>query len=219
MAENKTKRLFIAMPFRNTYDPVLKLIKDAAAVLGIETVQIGEEPFVGSIIGQIRTQIEASDLMVAIVTEENGNVYYEIGLAHCQRKPVLLLTSDPNSLKFDLKDHRALVYDPAKPEGIRDDLIRTLKAAIEITSDPHAFLAAAFQGSALPGEAADDAGFRKAIDMITAAAGLQKPVKLKAANVDPKTRELTMEVEDFFKVRVGAVIDVNGILLRLKTYD
>src|ERR1700690_2916731 len=135
MNESKTKRLFIAMPFRDQYDPVLNLIKDAAGLLGMKPVQIGEEPFSGSIISQIRTQIEAADVMVAILTEENGYVYYEIGLAHCQRKPVLLLTSDPKSLKFDLRDHRALVYDPAKPECIRDDLISNLRAAGAFQTD------------------------------------------------------------------------------------
>ena len=64
--------------------------------------------------------------MVAIVTEENGNVYYEIGLAYCQNIPVVLLTSDARSLKFDLRDHRAIIYDDLNPEVVFEHLLETL---------------------------------------------------------------------------------------------
>ena len=99
------RTVFVAMPFTARYDPVLETIKDAAALLGLRVVQVGEEPFAGSIVSHIRSSIEGADLMAAVVTEENGNVYYEIGLAHCQRKPVVLLTDDPKSLKFDLREN------------------------------------------------------------------------------------------------------------------
>src|SRR4051812_2065753 len=100
MPSGHRPRLFVAMPFKRVYDPVLEIIKDSAHHLGMDIIQVGDESFTGSIISVIRSEIENADVMTAIVTEENGNVYYEIGLAHCQQKPVVLLTSDPQSMKF-----------------------------------------------------------------------------------------------------------------------
>src|SRR5262245_27268863 len=136
--------MFVAMPFKHQFDPVLDVIKDVGHLLGTQTNYLDEQPTTGSILGHLRSQIAGSDLMVAVVSEENGNVYYEIGLAHCQKKPVVLLTSDPSSLKFDLRDHRAIVYDPKDPGRIRDELVRTIKAALDRTSDPDRFIESAF---------------------------------------------------------------------------
>jgi hypothetical protein len=122
MATADRKSLFVAMPFKPEYESVLETIREAADLLGMETVQIGDESFTGSIASQIRSAIEAAEVMTAIVTEDNGNVYYEIGLAHCQEKPVVLLTSNPDTIKFDLRDHRAIVYDPRRPRAIRDEI-------------------------------------------------------------------------------------------------
>ncbi len=141
MAQN----IFVAMPFKHSFDPVLDLIKDAANLLNAQAARLDEEPISGSIVSHIRSQIEQSDLMVAVVSEENGNVYYEIGLAHCQKKPVVLLTADPTTLKFDLRDHRAIVYDAQSPKTVRDELVRTIKAALDGPSEPALFIESAFQ--------------------------------------------------------------------------
>ena len=95
-----------------------------------------QDAFAGSIISYIRESIQSAQYMVAVATEENGNVYYEIGLAHCQKKPVVLLTADPNSLKFDLRDHRTLVYDPGRPEALLDRLVTMFKGLVAVPSDP-----------------------------------------------------------------------------------
>ena len=122
------RNVFIAMPFKDFPDPVLDVIKEAGHLLNTNTSRLDEQPLTGSIISHIRSQITQSDLMVAVVSEENGNVYYEIGLAHCQKKTVVLLTADPSTLKFDLRDHRAIVYDPKNPSRVRDELIRIMEA-------------------------------------------------------------------------------------------
>lgn len=107
--------VFVAMPYREEYDRVFAVVQEAAANLGMVAQRADQDHFIGSIISHVRKSIEASYCLVAIASEENGNVYYEIGLAHCQKKPVVLLTSDADSLKFDLRDHRAIVYDPQNP--------------------------------------------------------------------------------------------------------
>lgn len=215
MSARKTLTVFIAMPFRATYDPVLETVKEAASLLNMKVVQVGEEPFAGSIISHIRASIQAADLMLAIVTEENGNVYYEIGLAHCQQKPVVLLTSDAKTLKFDLRDHRAIVYDPKHPQGIRDDLVRTFKAALDISTDPRDYLANTFGGTSSNPDVAYHRGLEKAVKTVTFEASLQEPVTVKQLRM-LQSGALAIEVEDFMRVCVRAVLDINGIITNLK---
>ncbi len=208
MAQN----IFVAMPFKHSLDPVLDVIKDAGRLLNTQTSRLDEHPTTGSIVSHIRSQIAQCDLMVAVVSEENGNVYYEIGLAHCQKKPVVLLTTDPSTLKFDLRDHRTIVYDSKDPNHVRDELVRTMKAALDATSDPTRFIESAY------GSAKGDFRYQaqdKVLETVVQEAHLQRPAHIISKRVISETRELSIEVEDFFGSKVRAIFDVNGIL-RLK---
>src|SRR5438445_3365799 len=171
--------IFVALPFKGSFDPVLEVIKDAASWVNRHATRLDEEPITGSIVSHIiRSQIEQCDLMVAVASEENGNVYYEIGLAHCQKKPVVLLTTDPTTLKFDLRDHRAIVYDPKSPKTIRDELVRTIKAALDGPSEPTRFIESAFQSSG-----GYSAGVEKAKNTVVQEAGLHSPANVTFMNV------------------------------------
>lgn len=104
------------MPFRPQFEPVYDIIVRAADLSNVIARRVDQEWFAGSIISHIINAIEESDIVVAILDEENGNVYYKVGLAHSKGKPVIILTSDPLTLKFDLRDHRAIVYDVINPQ-------------------------------------------------------------------------------------------------------
>lgn len=219
MPVGKRKKLFVAMPFNSKYDSIFETVRRAAGNLDLELVQIGETAFTGSIIDRVRSEIEEADVMIAIATEENGNVYYEIGLAHCQRKPVLLLTSDPEQTKFDLRDHRAVVYDPNRPDTALDEITRILNSALNARNDPKAFLESAF-GSAIDKCPLEDSysPICRAMARIAKDAMLQNPVKLVDYHLLPNG-DLAMTVKDYFEVSVRAVIDVNSSILRLKRED
>lgn len=53
--------------------------------------------------------ILSSDLVVADLTGENPNVFYELGLAHAAGCDAVLLTQD-RSIPFDVKVERAIMY-------------------------------------------------------------------------------------------------------------
>jgi hypothetical protein len=213
------RRVFVAMPFKSQYDQVLELIKKASYNLNLEVVHIGEQSFVGSIINHIRSEIESSDLMVAIVTEENGNVYYEIGLAHCQMKPVVLLTDDPDKLKFDLKDHRAIKYDITDPFASLPELTRLLASCIEPQPDLGRFLANVYVGySGNPNEATHY-GLNVILRSLTHELSLEPPVKFISHTYREHTNDHAIEIEDFMGVRVKAIVDVNGGLRAMRRIE
>lgn len=211
MANDKRKRVFVAMPFRHEHDGIFSVVREAAALLGADVIRLDEQSFAGSIISQIRSEIESADVMTAIVSEENGNVYYEIGLAHCQKKPTVLLTSDPQSLKFDLRDHRAIVYDPHHPERVRDEVVRTLRSVIEIPSDPHAFMESVFGGAGKLAHSAEH-GLHVVVQTLAQNHDLQPPFALKQMQMLPDSGGMAIVVQDFMGVQVRAIVDVNGLV-------
>jgi hypothetical protein len=63
---------------------------------------------------QIIDALSSADLVVADVTGTRGNIIYEIGFAHGQRKPVILI-GQPNSvaaLPGYLQVYQVLLYEP-----------------------------------------------------------------------------------------------------------
>jgi len=51
-------------------------------------------------------QIEKSKVLLAEVTDKNPNVFYELGLAHAARKPVIFTSGKLDDVPFDLRHLR-----------------------------------------------------------------------------------------------------------------
>lgn len=103
---------FILMPFDKAFDDIYKLgIKETATTLGILAERVDEQIFREGILERIYRQIELADLVVADMTGQNPNVFYEVGYAHAKGKLCILLTQKAEDIPFDLKHHRHIVYD------------------------------------------------------------------------------------------------------------
>jgi hypothetical protein len=59
---------------------------------------------------QILRHIETADLLVADLTDTNGNVMYEVGYADALRKAIVVINQDVASTPFDLSVHRQIEY-------------------------------------------------------------------------------------------------------------
>jgi nucleoside 2-deoxyribosyltransferase len=102
---------FVLMPFDNAFDDIYKLgIKETATSLGIVAERVDEQIFQEGILERIYRQIELADLVVADMTGQNPNVFYEVGYAHAKGKLCVLLTQRAEDIPFDLKHHRHIVY-------------------------------------------------------------------------------------------------------------
>ncbi|MEO1405777.1 MAG: hypothetical protein AAFV54_04720 [Pseudomonadota bacterium] len=72
----------------------------------------------------------ASDLIIAVLTESNPNVYYELAIAQSAAKPVILLLEKGYEAPFDIKDQRIIYYD-FDPQRIFDKTyVKQLQLAI-----------------------------------------------------------------------------------------
>jgi hypothetical protein len=100
------------MPFDAAFDDVYKLgIKGAVAQFdGVVAERVDEQIYREGILERIYRQIEVADIIIADMTGQSPNVFYEVGYAHAKGKLCILLTSNANDIPFDLKHQRHIVY-------------------------------------------------------------------------------------------------------------
>jgi hypothetical protein len=108
---------FVMMPFGQWYDRYYQdiyvpAIRDA----GVEPVRADELFSTGSVVEQIWEQIEKAKVLLAELTDKNANVFYELGLAHAARKPVVFTSGRVDDVPFDLRHLRVIVYDVREPQ-------------------------------------------------------------------------------------------------------
>lgn len=107
---------FVMMPFGTWFDRYYQEIyvpgiKDA----GFEPVRADELFTTGSVVEQIWDQIEKSKLLLADLSGKNPNVFYELGLAHAAKKPVVFTASQVDDVPFDLRHLRVIIYEVREP--------------------------------------------------------------------------------------------------------
>jgi hypothetical protein len=124
---------FVLMPFGDWYDRYFKDIYiPATKEAGFEPVRADGLFSTGSVMEQIWEQIRKAKVLLADLTGKNANVFYELGLAHAESKPVVLVTGNLDDVPFDLRHLRVVVYDQREPnwgEKLREGIAAYLKAA------------------------------------------------------------------------------------------
>jgi len=103
------RKCFIIMPFDEKFDGIWEtVIKPTIENYGDKVTRADNIFAPGSILQDIFSQIKSADYILADLTEQNPNVYYELGLAHASEKPVILITL--SSIPFDLSQQRVIEY-------------------------------------------------------------------------------------------------------------
>lgn len=108
---------FVMMPFASPIGSYYEKIYDPAIrKAGLKPVRADAEIFgTGKIMDQIWTGINAAKVLVAELTTRNPNVFYELGLAHALRKPVVLVAANESDVPFDLRHIRVIYYEMTDP--------------------------------------------------------------------------------------------------------
>lgn len=73
-------------------------------------------------------------MLIAELTLRNPNVYYELGIAHALKKPVVLVCSNEEDVPFDLKHIRVIyynIYDPFWGIKLIDKIAENIISAIK----------------------------------------------------------------------------------------
>ena len=102
-----------AAPLGDYYD---KIYRPAIEKAGLRPVRADAEIFAtGKIMDQVWNGINAAKVLVAELTTRNPNVFYELGLAHAMKKPVVLVSAKEDDVPFDLQHIRVIYYDMSDP--------------------------------------------------------------------------------------------------------
>lgn len=140
---------FVAMPFGAKKDSqgieidfnrvYAQLIKPALEAAGLDVLRADEEECAGEIRTDMFQELLLADLVVADLTQDNPNVWYELGVRHALRaRGVVLIYGGRVTTAFDLYTDRKLRYsiknggpDPATMEQDRQNLTDMVKATME----------------------------------------------------------------------------------------
>ncbi len=168
MAEDATRgrtfldSCFVMMPFGQWSDRYYKeLFSPAIKEAGMEPIRADELFSTGTVIEQIWEQIRKAKILLADLTAKNANVFYELGLAHAARKPVVFISGNVEDVPFDLRHLRVIIYDINDPfwgEKLKVSLTAYLKNA---KNDPTKSIPQPFRYAAEEAEAGDGDGESK----------------------------------------------------------
>jgi tetratricopeptide (TPR) repeat protein len=140
---------FVAMPFGKKPGPdgtvidfnavYENLLKPAIEDAGLEVFRADEEQAAGDIKTDMFQELLIADLVVADLTLDNPNVWYELGVRHALRSRGIVLVQGPRSTQpFDIYTDRKLNYslqnglpDPATLEKDQATLTEMVKATME----------------------------------------------------------------------------------------
>ena len=135
------------MPFARPIGDYYKSVyKPAIEKAGLTPIRADNEIFgAGKIMDQVWAGINAATVLIAELTNRNPNVYYELGIAHALKKPVVLISSEEEDVPFDLRHIRVIYYDKNDPywgqkllDKVAENIVSALKNPEEAIFDSSA---------------------------------------------------------------------------------
>jgi hypothetical protein len=136
---------FVMMPFGSWFDRYYQdIYTPAIKEAGFEPIRADELFTTGSVVEQIWEQIQKAKVLLADLSGKNANVFYELGLAHAAKKPVVFTSALVDDVPFDLRHLRVIIYDIREPEWaprLRKSIADYLRNAMKEPekSIPHPF--------------------------------------------------------------------------------
>jgi hypothetical protein len=123
---------FVAMPFDHSFDDTFHYgIAPAVRSSGVLCERLDQQAFTGDVVQRMLHRIADAKFIVADVTGANPNVYLELGIAWGREVPAILLCREPADLRFDIRNHRCLLYG-----SIRDLEAKLAQEIAELFASP-----------------------------------------------------------------------------------
>lgn len=120
------KRCYVIMPFSKTRsctedqwaDIFTRIIKPSIEESGFGYLCARSKAGRENIIKSILNDLNAAHVVIADLTDNNPNVFYELGVRHTLRRRTILIAQKPQHIPFDLKPYPTVIYDWKSPVGI-----------------------------------------------------------------------------------------------------
>ena len=122
----KRAKAFVVMQFGDPYDNLYeRVIKRVCEESGFDVERADDIYRPGVILQDITAALDSADVVIAEISPDNPNVFYEVGFAHARRTPTILLARHHVKLPFDVSGYRTIFY--ADTIGGKDDVESDLR--------------------------------------------------------------------------------------------
>ena len=127
-------RCFVLLPLRNPFLGYFeKIIKPVAAETDLLALKADDIYGTRAVMKDIWELIWTARVVVAIVTDQNPNVNYELGMCHTLGVPTILVTERAEDVPFDYRHMRYVHYitkEAGWEQKLADDLRNTIKTIL-----------------------------------------------------------------------------------------
>lgn len=107
-----------------------ELIRPTIEACGLRAYRVDEDYAVDVPVSAIEEKIAEAALIVAEITTDSPNVWFEVGYAYAKGRQVILLCSEERTgrIPFDVRHRNFLRYRPGDPEAFRERLTAFIRA-------------------------------------------------------------------------------------------
>jgi hypothetical protein len=119
--------VFTVMPFRSDFDEVFHSYQDLCRELGFEAIRTDKAESNEGIMQRIISGIRISAFVIADVTEDRPNVFYELGYAQGLEKKVVVTARTGTKLPFDISDVPVIFWN--EQQDLKRKLRKRIKAS------------------------------------------------------------------------------------------
>lgn len=183
---------------RRRSDQVLRFIIEPVLEefgYGVERADRISQP--GIITNQVVDRLLDSDLVIADLTDRNPNVFYELGIRHATRKPVITIIEQGELIPFDVSQSRTIMFNYRDLESVdrcKSELRRQVQATEENPDDFFTPVSVAVDVRAVQGSG--DPAARLDVQVLSALQALQADVGRMRADLAEITAPSRSEYND-----------------------
>ncbi len=177
MADNSERICFVIAPIgergtniRKRSDQVLKhIIRPAVESCGYKAVRADEIAEPGIITNQIIRHVVDDPLVIADLTGQNPNVFYELAIRHATRKPLVQIIDNVEDIPFDVGSMRTIQVDHRDLDSVEEaktEIKRQIQFLEESSSSLETPISIALEGRSIDGSKMRDQGHLEEIKKI-----------------------------------------------------
>ena len=128
MPKKKDKQCFVVSPIGKESSEVREranimleyIILPAVKTLGYEAVRADQLAQPGDINDTVIRLLNEAPMVIANLTGQNPNVYYEMAIRHTLGKPLVLIAEKGTELPFDIRMLRTIMVDTTSPASVEE---------------------------------------------------------------------------------------------------
>lgn len=131
---------FVIQPFTDTYNKRFDdLYKPAIEAAGMTAYRVDQDSSATVLVEAIERNIKRAAVCLADITEDNPNVWYELGFAYAAGRPVVMVCCDDRQktgkrFPFDIQHRAVVTYKTESPrdfQAFKESLTEKLKAMLQ----------------------------------------------------------------------------------------